>query len=394
VRTAARRLAAIVALAVAAGAYLELAWPPAYSFPAAEPFRGSLWYNPYKGYRGGGLLANFHAHSEAWGGLTFGDTPARQLYQIYKARGYDLAGISDYMLIEPPQAPGDLYLSAYEHGYTPGRHHQTVIGARHVDWFDYPLGWRTRQKQDVIDALRGSARFLILNHPSKADSYAFADMDELTGYDAIEVATKYGVWDDFWDAALSAGRPVWGVAADDGHAQTESGSGSHVGIGALVIHSERDPEAVLRALHEGRFHSNYTRQNETPIVLSLCEIDSGVLRVAVGETADAIRFYSAHGDLRLEERRKPEAVYKLAEDDPYVRVEVIAHGAVLYLNPVIRWDGVALPKPEARVLAGPTWAARGIGALVWLAVAFAIWRALWRAPAQRAESPAEVRNST
>jgi hypothetical protein len=35
----------------------------------------------------------------------------------------------------------------------------------------------------------------------------------LTGYDALEVASKYGVWEDYWDAALSAGRPVWGVAS-------------------------------------------------------------------------------------------------------------------------------------------------------------------------------------
>jgi hypothetical protein len=394
VRTLVRRLAAAAVLVLAGLVYLELAWPPFYDFAPPEPFRGERWYNPYAGYRGGGLLANFHAHSEAWSGLTFGDTPARQLHDIYKARGYDLIGISDYMGIEPPQDPNELYLSAYEHGFTPGRHHQTVIGAKHVDWFDYPLGSSTRQKQSVIDSLRRSAAFLVLNHPTKADSYAIADMDELSGYDAIEIATKYGVWDDFWDAALSAGRPVWGFAADDGHAQTEEGAGSHVGIGALVIHAQRNPDSVLEALRAGRFHALFTRQNEGPITLEYCEIDAGVLRVRVGEPADLIRFYGEHGQLRSEARRKPEAVYTLRPDDPYVRIEITAHHAVLYLNPVIRWDGVALPRPQAALRPAPTWGTRAGGGLVLALVWVGIARLGLRAPSQSVGAPEPERNST
>jgi hypothetical protein len=382
-------------LVLAALAYFELAWPPIYDFPPPKPFSGEHWYNPCAGYRGGGLLANFHAHSQAWGGLTFGDTPRHELFELYKARGYDVIGISDYMSIAPSQDPGEIYIPAYEHGYTPGRHHHTVLGATRVSWFDYPIGGSTREKQDVIDRLRPGAAFLAVNHPTKADSFSIDDMERLTDYDAVEVATKYGVWDDFWDAALSAGRPIWGLAADDGHAQSESGSGSHLGIGALVIHTdERSADGVLRALHAGRFHSLYTRQGEGPIALELCEIEDGRLHVRVGERADVIRFYSEHGELRYQENGRSEASYTLGASDPYVRVEVIAHGAVLYLNPVIRWDGVALPHPQARVRALPTWIARGGGAVALLAVA---WLLLGRrAGAQRpAAAPAPgIRNST
>ena len=393
-QTLVRRLAAVAALVLAALAYLELAWPPFYDFAPAEPFHGDRWYNPYAGYRGGGLVGNFHAHSEAWSGLTFGNTPARELYELYKSLHYDVIGISDYMAIEPPQSQTDIYLSAYEHGYTPGRHHQTVIGAKHVNWFDYPLGWSSRQKQSVIDALRPGAELLVLNHPTKGDSYAIEDMDRLSGYDAVEVASKYGVWDDFWDAALTAGRPVWGFASDDGHAQTETGAASHIGIGSLVIHAERNADAVLAALRAGRFHSLYTRQNEGPIALEYCEVDQGAVRVRVGEPADLIRFYSAHGQLRDEARRKPEAQYVMTADDPYVRIEITAHHAVLYLNPVIRWDGVALPRPQAAMRAAPTWEVRAGGAVMLLAAWLAIGWVGFRARAQSPASALAERNST
>jgi hypothetical protein len=392
-----RRLFLALVVACAALVYFELAWAPFYEFPAPQPFRGERWYNPYAGYRGGGLLANFHAHSEVWGGLTFGNTPRHELFAMYKERGYDVIGISDYMSLSPPENDGgEIYVSSYEHGFTPGRHHHTVIGADHVTWFDYPLGVSTRQKQHVIDQLRASAPFIVLNHPTKAQSFSIADLERLTGYDAVEVATKYGTWDDFWDAALSAGRPVWGMAADDGHAQTETGAGSHLGVGAVVIHTdERTGEAVLSALHEGRFHSLYTRQGEGPVALELCEIEGGQLHVRIGEPASVIRFYGPYGDLRDQVSGRAEASYTLGADDPYVRVEIIAHGAVLYLNPVLRWDGVALPKPEARMLFGKTWAVRGGGALA-LALLFWLGARVLRPAAQGAVTApaAGVRNST
>lgn len=388
-RTAIRRIWAASALALAALVYFELAWPARYEFPPATPFQGDRWYNPYAGYRGGGLLANFHAHSEAWGGLTFGDTPRHELYALYKERGYDVIGISDYMSIAPPQAAGEIYLSAYEHGYTPGRHHQTVLGSRRVAWFDYPLGGSLDQKQDVLDRLRPDAQFLIINHPTKADSYRIEDVEKLTGYDALEVASKYGVWEDFWDAALSVGRPVWCVASDDGHASIEEGVGSHVGIAYLVIHSvERNALGVLAALHGGRFHSVYTRDGKPGIELELCELEGDTLHVRVGEKADVIRFWGQHGQLLRDERNRAEAFYTPAPENSYVRVEVqvLERRAMLYLNPLIRWDGVALPKPEARFLLGRTWAIRAAGGVLF-GIAVIAWlrttRSLRRARARR-----------
>jgi hypothetical protein len=227
----------------------------------------------------------------------------------------------------------------------------------------------------VIDALDPDAAFLVLNHLDKAGAYTLEDLGRLTGYDAIEVSSKYGTSSEYWDAALSAGRPIWGMASDDGHEQASKRS--HLGVGAVVIHSEeRTPEAALRALREGRFHSLRMRGNEPPIELVRAEIEDGELVVQVGERADAIRFYSEHGALRHEVLGADSARYRLRAEDPYVRVEVDAHGARLYLNPVLRWDGVALPEPRAELLTWPTWFVRVLGALVFALALFVIARRL------------------
>ena len=75
-----------------------------------------------------------------------------------------------------------------------------------------------------------------------------------------------------------------------------------------------------------------------------------------------------------------------------MRVEVIAHGAVLYLNPVIRWNGVALPRPEARLLVGRTWAVRGGAALALAGLAWLVASRL--SGAQGSLDRPRARNST
>ena len=82
-----RILAAVAAIALGFGIYFEVAWPPFYDFPPPRAFQGDQWYQPYAGYRGGGLVANFHAHSDAWAGLTFGEVSRDKLFELYHARG-------------------------------------------------------------------------------------------------------------------------------------------------------------------------------------------------------------------------------------------------------------------------------------------------------------------
>ena len=51
----------------------------------------------------------------------------------------------------------------------------------------------------------------------------FAETKEvIVGYDLIEVVNGPFAAEDVWDAALSAGHPVWAVANDDTHDLTDS----------------------------------------------------------------------------------------------------------------------------------------------------------------------------
>ena len=105
----------------------------------------------------------------------------------------------------------------YEHGYNIGKHHQLAIGARKVDWFDFPI-WQSRSHlQFIINRVAATADLVAIVHPESRNAYDDADLHELTGYHLIEVFNGKFPHDAAWDAALSSGRAVWGIGNDDNH---------------------------------------------------------------------------------------------------------------------------------------------------------------------------------
>ncbi len=138
----------------------------------------------------------------------------------YRAQGYDVAAISDYQHIA---APADSSLAAYEHGYNAGKHHQLAIGARRVAWFDLPLWQGVHQKQYIINTVAETAELVAIAHPAALQGYAYSDAElaQLSGYQLMEVVNGRFSAESSWDAALSAGRPVWALGDDDTHDVTK-----------------------------------------------------------------------------------------------------------------------------------------------------------------------------
>jgi hypothetical protein len=341
-------------------------WPAQYRFPPAEPFTGDEWYNPYAGFSGKTLKACTHTHSRAWSGLTHGTATEDQIYDHYRENGYDVACITNYLGITPPPSHGEgLYLPAYEHTMSITKQHQTVLGARRVSWFDYPLWQETRHKQEVIDLLAKDSEILIINHPNHFQAYTLEDFDRLTGYDGIEVMSRFAQNLGYWDRALSAGRLVFGVTADDGHDLEVPTQYCRYYID---VEAEPNPESFYEAFRAGRFYASAYRVPQRGDVNALvsCEIVDGELRVEMRDMAHVWRFIGQGGKVIREFQRQKSASLPLAGLPGYVRVEIYTGGLLQYLNPVIRFDGEHLPRPKAEFRPGRTGITRGIAVLLFL----------------------------
>lgn len=366
----------MLAIAIA----LPYACAPQYRFPDPVPFTGEAFFNPYADLRGTWQRANLHAHSRRWGGLTNGHQPPAEVVGAYRAMGYSVPGLSDYHTISAADGVGTVPL--YEHGYNIAKRHQLAIGAHRVDWFDFPLWQSLSHRQLIIDRLGRTADLVALNHPQTRDGYTPEDLRLLTGYQLIEVVNGPHRAEPPWDAALSSGHAVWVVANDDTHDLTDP---DRTAMAWTMIDAPSPATRdIVEALRAGRMYA-VSRRGELPpgVQTSLTGVDftDGTLQVTYAGPPATFDFVGQNGVVRHSVRDATTASYTFAADDTYIRTAIHAPNATLYLNPILRYDGVQVPVPTARIDVVGSWLQRSA-----LLVAFVALVLLYRKRRARARA--------
>jgi hypothetical protein len=347
-------------------------WGPIYRFPQPVRFHGSAFFNPYAQVTGSWQRTNLHAHGHAWVGLTNGQQSDDEVVQRYRDLGYDVPGVSDYQWIAAQH--GVPTMPIYEHGYNIGKRHQLAIGAHSVQWFDFLLWQSLSQEQYVIDRVKSKADLVALAHPATRDAYTPEDLQQLTGYNLIEVVNGPFSVEDAWDAALSTGHAVWAVANDDTHDLTDSrrtAAGWNM-VGAPTT-STKD---VVDALRAGRSYAvlrTGTVASANLTTLVQVDVSENTLTVSIKGAESTFKFVGQDGTVRETVKNAVTASYAIEPADTYVRTVITSPQTVLYVNPIVRYDGKNLPVPMASVDVASTWAIRGgsglgVG-LLWLALA-------------------------
>ncbi len=341
----------VSALALVGAVSLLYVSCPLYLMPLSQPFQGAQWYNPYAGVSaqpGHWLDANFHAHSRVWRGLTNGNQSAADVEARYRTMSYNVVGISDYH-VPPREQPRGVF-PVYEHGWNVVKAHRLVLGESRVSFLDYPLGLGRNQRQHVLDALRSDASLIAIVHPALRGGHDAESLSQLVGYDLLEVFNHFlPPADREWDAALSAGRPVWLLANDDSH---DVDNPDETGVNRTrIFAADSSQAAVLSALRAGHAYGVHRVTSRTPLTLRSVTMRGDTFTVQVAGAAREIRIVGQNGVLRASRRVVPgsdsTATLSLVASarDAYLRAAVTGDdGALLYTNPVIRWDGLSLPR--------------------------------------------------
>ena len=331
---------------------------PLYRFPAETVFTGSHFVNPYENLQDTWQRANLHAHGTAWGGLTNGRQSDEQIVRTYRSLGYSVAGVSDYQHIAA--FDGVPTIPIYEHGYNIGKRHQLAIGAKSVEWFDFPLWQSLSHRQFIIDRVAESADLVALAHPFSRDAYTLEDLRLLTGYHLMEVVNGPFTFEEAWDSALSAGRAVWALGNDDTHDLTDP---RRTAMAWTMINAPSPAlYDVVAALRDGRAYA-VSRTNEIAsakdTVIDAVEFSNATLKVScVGEPSTFL-FVGQNGAVRKTVKNTMTAAYTFGHDDTYIRAVIRSPRTAMFLNPVVRNSGTALVAPEASVNVVATWLMRG-----------------------------------
>jgi hypothetical protein len=365
-------------------------WGPIYDFPEPKPFAGEHFYNPYQNIDSSAWFkGNFHAHANPYGRLTDGrkNTP-QAIFQRYDSLNYKSFSITNYMHIDTFNSGSPNYIAAYEHGYSPVKYHQLVLGANQVFYFDYPLFQWTSNKQYIIDKVHHNNELVAIAHPSFLGAYTEKDAIQLCNYDLVEVMNQRKYSFDFWDAALSAGRAVWIIANDDTHDLDDP---ADYGMQATLINApSQNKDDVLSAMKLGQT-IGYAPVNSPEFghALKVQHRDAfpRLLEFTVSETGQVLgRFSKPIKEYHVYAQNGEEVAYDYTEHQDnheihanfekhhqYLRFKVNFEDAdLVFLNPVVRYDGVALPEHHATISIWKT--------IIWLGLAWTLFftcLALW-----------------
>lgn len=316
-----------------------------FTFPPPIPFSGDSLLNPYQDIGNKTVKCNFHAHSKAWKGITNGHNTPLDLTEAYKKHGYGVAGVSNYHCITDSVSSNSLiYIPVYEHGINIKKSHLLGIDANKPSYFDFPLWQNTSQKQQIINDIRNNNGLVTIAHPKFLNGHTIEDMAQLTNYQFVEVLNHYRISDEYWDAALTAGRLVYGLGNDDTH---DINNEPTFRMWTEVYAHTATKEGVLDALIKGRafmyhsydgggdgFFSNVKTSGDTIDCWFTGKIDTvevwgpnhillSKLKLGMLDMEDSLTGFK-HGK------------YILPKNIGYARLVGKASNCAIYLNPIVR----------------------------------------------------------
>lgn len=360
---------------------LPVLWSPVYDFPESTPFQGDHFYNPYEGMKKDQWKkGNFQIQSHAWGGVTNGSTvTSKDVYDVYSSLKYDIITISDYMSINDYNKNNPEYIPVYEHGYSVFKAHQVLVGAKNVTWFDYPLFQTLNNKQYILNKLHSTSELIAIAHPGLLNGYSLDEMKYLTNYDVMEVLNHLWFSLGHWDAALSAGKPVFIMANDDAHNLVNP---FLYGVVCTMVNTPLvNQKNVVECLKSGMaygyvpvtpYEETYEKKQsrvKNHSYLTGFDLKGNDLTISTSHRLHKVTFIGQGGDtlkdVNLFSENTKEVSYKIADNDTYVRTEIIiSNGDKLYLNPIFRIEGNEPVRNMASLNLTKTIIYRGIAFLI------------------------------
>ncbi len=335
-----------------------------YQFESSAGFQGDNIYNPYQGSTTiQWVKANFHAHGEAWAGVTNGYHSEEEVENVYHEMGYGVCGVSNYHKRKDTTS-----VSVYEHGYNVPKSHRLVIGGEEVAFFDFPIFQSIHHKQTLLNHVAESDNFVVLAHPSLRGGYSHKEVQQLTGYQAVEVMSHYSQSESHWDAALSAGKPVWGMANDDAHDVHKHGE-----VGKYFNWMPENGE-YENALHSGAYFFGTGYQQQTNPIASLVNDTLGVVHLTLNQVVDSVQWLTANLECVKSELNCETSTVLLDPEKPFLRAVVYTKEGKTFTNPIYRYQNAPFEGKEASaaILPFPTAVYRVFIVLIELALIF-LW---------------------
>jgi hypothetical protein len=208
---------------------------------------------------------NLHTHTTN----SDGDTPPADVVRWYRDHGYNFLSITDHNFITPVEEFRPLFsdtfilISGNEISDTCEDKPVHLVALGIFDAGVQPTGGENISAclQNNVDAIRAAGAVPVLAHPNFHWAFGASELtavqncvlfEVLNAHPAVNNAgdNEHPSTEAMWDAALSAGKKIYGIGSDDMHALATYPGKSWV----MARSRELTPGAVLEALEDGDFY--------------------------------------------------------------------------------------------------------------------------------------------
>jgi hypothetical protein len=200
--------------------------------------------------------------------------------------------------------------------------------------------------QRNVDAIRAANGVPHINHPNFRWSITVDELRQVRNNRLFEIFNGHpqvnnlgggGVpgLEEAWDAILSSGVLLYGIAVDDAHVFKKPGDPTVPGPGRgwVMVRAPRlEARALLNALEQGDFYAS------TGVVLEEYEVTSRSMRIVVKQdpwSKYRVQFIGKGGRVLKEETTSP-ASYTFTGAEGYVRARVLeSNGKIAWVQPIV-----------------------------------------------------------
>jgi hypothetical protein len=294
---------------------------------------------------------NLHTHTLN----SDGDSTPLEVATWYRERGYHFLVLSDHNYLTD--------VSGLNSVIGGKERFRLIVGEEVTDSFEKkPLhvnGFNLRElvmpqhgatmaatMQSNVNAIRRAGGLPSLNHPNFHWAVTVEDMLAVKELTHFEVYNGHpGVnnpggggspsLEEMWDALLTSGRRIYGIAVDDAHHFKKFGKEfSNPGHGWIWVRSAAlDDQSIVSALESGDFYSS------TGVKLRDLRIDSGQIEIDIelASWEKCTTWFIGPGGKVLGKSFETRPQYRLSPSDTYVRARVESStGARAWTQPVFR----------------------------------------------------------
>jgi hypothetical protein len=283
-----------------------------------------------------------------------GDSTPDAVVRWYREHGYTFLVLTDHNFLTATDALNALHGADEQFLVIKGEEVTSSFDKAplHVNGLDVARGIGAQTGASVVDVLQESVDGIRaangvphINHPNFRWAITREQLQQVrnnrlfeifNGHPQVNNAGGGGVpgVEEVWDAILSSGTLLYGIAVDDAHTFKDPGNPAVAGPGRgwVVVRAPRlERRAIVEALDRGEFYAS------TGVELTDLQVSDTRMTVVVKPVTWSkyrVQFIASGGRV-VDEATEPTATYTFAGDEGYVRARVIeSNGHMAWIQPV------------------------------------------------------------